>query len=112
MVDDNVSLRENIAECLQEEGFQVILAGDGARALESLAAEPLPAVAIIDLMMPRMSGAELVARIRSEPRLAGLRVILSTGMSPLRDAVGADAILVKPYGASALIGAVRGLLEA
>ena len=64
VVDDNEALRENIAEALELEGYAVTAVGSGARALETLASEPLPAVVLIDVRMPGMSGTELVGRLR------------------------------------------------
>jgi CheY-like chemotaxis protein len=112
VVDDNEALRENIAECLEGEGFHVALAADGPGALDQLSRDPLPGVVLIDMMMPGMSGPELVSRIRNEPRLAGLRVVLATGMVPARGAVNVDAVLTKPFGVGELLDTVRPLLHA
>jgi CheY-like chemotaxis protein len=71
VVDDSAALRENLQECLELEGYHVTVATGGPDALETLAAEPLPAVVLLDLAMPVMDGRELVARIRANPRLAG-----------------------------------------
>jgi CheY-like chemotaxis protein len=112
VVDDNDLLRENLAESLELEGFQVDVAGDGRRALARLAEGPLPEVVIVDMMMPGMSGSELVARIRGEPRLAGLRLVLATGAGSPPGSVQADAVLEKPFGVAALLETVRGVLAA
>jgi CheY-like chemotaxis protein len=113
VVDDNDDLRENIAECLTDEGFSVAAVADGRRALEHLAAEPLPGLVIVDMMMPGMTGPELVTLIRSERRLDGVRLLLSSGATPPRGAVAAvDAVLVKPFGVAALLATVRQLLQA
>ncbi|HET9552160.1 MAG TPA: response regulator [Anaeromyxobacteraceae bacterium] len=111
VVDDNDALRENLAECLEGEGYHVAVAGDGRGALASLAQDPLPGVILIDMMMPGMSGPELVSRIRAEPRLAGIPVVLATGMSPARGSIPVDAILQKPFGINELLDTVRPLLE-
>lgn len=107
VVDDNEALLENIAECLVDEGYEVTLARDGASALAALEREPLPSAVLLDLVMPGMSGRELVERIRATPRLAGLRVVLTTGhsLSEVRD-VAADVLLAKPFGVRELLAAL------
>jgi CheY-like chemotaxis protein len=111
VVDDDPALLDNIGECLTGEGFLVSLAPDAASALTRLAAPPRPALVIIDQFMPGMTGAELVLRIRSDPALAGLRLVLSSGLPPSQDLAGADAVLEKPFGVDRLISTVRAQLE-
>jgi CheY-like chemotaxis protein len=114
VVDDDPALLENIAECLIAEGFEVSTARDGAAALLRLSEAPRPAVVIIDQRMPGMTGTELVALIRAQPALAGVRLVLVSGLPPSRLAGGsggeADAVMEKPFGVDALIGAVRAQL--
>jgi CheY-like chemotaxis protein len=116
VVDDDAALLENIAECLTGEGFEVSVARDAATALARLAMAPRPAVVIIDQQMPGMTGTELVARIRLQPSLAGIRLVLVSGLPPARgagDGAGAaDAVLEKPFGVDALIGTLRAQLVA
>ena len=64
VVDDSAALRENLQECLELEGYHVTVATGGPHALETLATNPLPAVVLLNLVMPGMDGRELVARIR------------------------------------------------
>ena len=108
VVEDNLALRENLQEALELEGFRVTVAADGRRALDALGAEPRPAVVLVDLMMPGMDGRELVERIRAEPNLAGLRVVVATGYSSAKARAGvqADAFLEKPFGVEELLEAI------
>jgi CheY-like chemotaxis protein len=108
VVEDNLALRENLQEALELEGFRVTVAADGRRALDALGAGPRPAVVLVDLMMPGMDGRELVERIRAEPNLAGLRVVVATGYSgaKARDGIQADAFLQKPFGVEELLEAI------
>jgi CheY-like chemotaxis protein len=116
VVDDDDGLLENISECLEGEGFEVSLARDAAGALARLSALPLPALVIVDQFMPGMTGSELVARIRREPRLDGVRLVLISGLLPGHGWSGAgaaaDAVLEKPFGVDALLGAIRAQLAA
>ncbi len=110
VVDDSAALRENLQECLELEGFQVMSAKDGSDALEALSSEPLPSVVLLDLAMPGMDGRELVARIRSNPRLADVRIVMSSGHTAprTREGIAIDAFLPKPFGVDELLAAVRG----
>lgn len=105
VVDDNDAMRENLAEALELEGYAVVVAADGASALARLRDEPTPHVVLLDLYMPGMDGRELLARIREDPRLAGVRVVMTTGLSGSR--AEADALLMKPFGVKELLAALR-----
>ena len=108
VVDDNDALRENIAEALELEGYQVAAEASGAAALARLAGEPLPRVVIADLMMPGIDGRELLARIRGDPRLEGVRVVITTGASGVRSTLPtADGLLTKPFGVKDLLAMLR-----
>jgi len=114
VVDDDAALLENMAECLSGEGFEVSVARDAATALARLELDPRPALVIIDQLMPGMTGTELMARIRGRPALAGVRLVLVSGLPPGRAAgdVDADAVLEKPFGVDELIGTLRAQLAA
>lgn len=105
VVDDNGALRENLAECLESEGYQVDLAASGEAALARLEAGPLPDVVLLDLLMPGMDGHALSAAIRAEPRYARVRLVLTTGhpSARARAGVAADAVLPKPFGVKELV---------
>jgi CheY-like chemotaxis protein len=109
VVDDNEALRENLAEALELEGYAVAVASDGHGALEHLGQDAAFAAVLLDLSMPGMDGRELLSRIRSDPRLASLRVVLTTGHSGSRARAGvpADAFLMKPFGVRELVAALR-----
>jgi CheY-like chemotaxis protein len=108
VVDDNEALRENLAEALELEGFEPVTAADGEAALRRLEEGSFGAI-LLDLVMPGMDGRELLRRIREEPRLAALRVIVTTGYSgaQARAGVPADAFLHKPFGVRELLAALR-----
>jgi CheY-like chemotaxis protein len=108
VVDDNEALRDNLAEALVLEGYEVAVARDGAGALELLEGKPFDAV-LLDLMMPGMDGREVLAHIRQDPRLRDVRVVMTTGYSGprVRAGVPADAFLLKPFGVRELLAALR-----
>jgi CheY-like chemotaxis protein len=109
VVDDNAPLRENLAECLEGEGYEVSVAASGPAALARLAEGPLPGVVLLDLMMPGMSGRELAAEIRANPRYNAVRLILTTGYTSARERAGVvvDAVLTKPFGVKELLAALE-----
>jgi CheY-like chemotaxis protein len=108
VVDDNEAMRENLAEALELEGYAVTVAPNGQVALERLAKDPPPRVVLLDFKMPGMTGTELLARIRQDPRLAEVRVVMTTGSTGMRTlAAAADAILMKPFGVRELLAALK-----
>jgi CheY-like chemotaxis protein len=111
LVEDDAAIRETVSECLTTEGYRVDSAGDGAEALTRLADGERPALVLLDLIMPVMNGAELVARVRSEPRLAGVPMLLMTAAiaGPGGSLPKVDATLVKPFDLDDLLNAVARL---
>jgi CheY-like chemotaxis protein len=107
VVDDNAALRENLAECLEGEGYEVAVAHDGPAALARLAEGFLPGAVLLDLMMPGMDGREVAAAIRTDPRYNAVRLVLTTGLPSARARVGVDAVLAKPFGVKELLEALR-----
>jgi CheY-like chemotaxis protein len=110
LVDDNAALRENLAECLEAEGHQVVAARDGSDALGVLSRQARPDVVVLDLVMPGLDGREVAAAVRRSPELHDLRLVLMTGHAS--DAVRAckdvDAVLEKPFGLGELLAALDG----
>lgn len=109
VVDDNEALRENLAEALELEGYEVAVASDGRSALARLDENPRFAAVLLDLMMPGMDGREVLARIRGDPRLSALRVVMTTGQTGHRARAGvpADVFLTKPFGVRELLAALH-----
>src|ERR1700688_1282523 len=77
VVEDDVSTREMIEELLTARGYSVTTAADGAQA-RSRVAQALPELVILDLVLPKMSGLELLAEWRGSPRTADLPVFVLT----------------------------------
>jgi CheY-like chemotaxis protein len=107
VVDDESNMRFLIRMILESAGHEVVEAAHGAAALDRVK-ESRPDVMVTDLMMPVMSGRELVARLRADPETASLPIIVVSANSSLV-ATAADAVLGKPFDADALVAAV-GLL--
>jgi CheY-like chemotaxis protein len=110
IVEDERDLLDSLQEFFEDEGFQVQTANNGAEALSLLDSDELPSVVLLDLMMPLLDGNEVYARMRSEPRLASIPVIVSTS-DPSRAPSGV-LIMKKPVNLSSLLGAVQSHCQA
>jgi DNA-binding response OmpR family regulator len=110
VVDDSEVIRDLIAVNLQLEGFEVVTAADGEEGLR-LAAEIVPDVITLDVMMPRLSGLDTLVRLRADPRTASVPVVMVTGRAQPADIargeeLGVDAYLTKPFEPAELVEVV------
>ncbi len=113
LVEDDTGIRDSVAECLEIEGYRVAAVANGEDALEWLSRE-VPDVLLVDLVMPVMSGGELLAHLKADPRLAGIPAVLMTAAIPAPGSFvpKADAMLPKPFDLDALLEVVRRLARA
>ena len=115
LVDDEKIIRDYGREVLTSQGYQVITAADGRQGLEKFQLHgPDIDLVILDLTMPRLSGREVMARIRAQAPQT--RIIISTGFAADSDEAGdclsqCQALLPKPYGLAELAHTVRRVLE-
>jgi CheY-like chemotaxis protein len=111
VVEDDTALREEVAELLQSDGYQVLEASSGARALEILRATPHVDLVLLDLWMSDMDGWTFRAEQRRDPALSHIPVIVLTadGSSQAR-AIDSAAYLRKPFDAQKLASTVRRVL--
>jgi CheY-like chemotaxis protein len=77
VVDDEPDVRNYIATCIEDAGFQVDTAADGQEALEKVFADP-PDLMTLDMVMPKKSGIKVLRELRAEERFANLPVIVVT----------------------------------
>ncbi|MGH2675166.1 MAG: GGDEF domain-containing response regulator [Actinomycetota bacterium] len=115
VVDDDPDIARFIEVNLRTNGFQVHLASDGVEALER-AREVLPDLVLVDVMMPRMDGFQVVDRLRSDPRTANVSIIMLTAKALTADKVlgittGADDYIIKPFDPVELVARVKGTLR-
>jgi CheY-like chemotaxis protein len=108
VVDDEPDLRFMLRLVFERAGHEVVEAGDGAAALR-LVEQSRPELVVTDMMMPVMGGVELLRRLRAEPTTAAIPILAVSGDSHL--AVGADAVLAKPYAWKELLAVAEGLLK-
>jgi DNA-binding response OmpR family regulator len=112
LVDDDLDLLEVTAFALQQAGFVVVKAADGAAALEVFERER-PDLAVLDINMPRLDGFEVARRLRGR---SSIPLLMLTARSEESDVVkalgiGADDYLSKPFSPKILIARVRALLR-
>lgn len=99
LVDDDLTLREMYAERLKAEGFSVEMAKDGEEAL-SKATELKPNVILLDIMMPKINGLDVLKRLREQDETKSIPVIVLTALIQDREKMesitrGADDYIVK-----------------
>jgi DNA-binding response OmpR family regulator len=113
--DDDEDILSLVSLRLQRAGFQVATAADGEEAMQ-VARDRRPALAVLDVMMPKRTGYEVLAELRGDEALRGMKVILLSARVQEGDVArgmdaGADAYLVKPFRAQDLVSKVEELLE-
>jgi CheY-like chemotaxis protein len=107
VVDDEPDLRYVLRRLFERAGHEVAEAGHGVSALECVRRSP-PDLVVTDIMMPVMSGAELIRALRADPATTRIAILAATGDPTL--AVGADTVLTKPYLLDKLMAAANALL--
>lgn len=114
-VDDEVANRRILANLLQVNNYEVLLASNGLEALEIIEREKLDLV-LLDVMMPRMTGFEVCKRVRARYSLQELPIIFLTAKNQGADLVtafslGANDFLTKPFSRDMLLSRVKPHLE-
>ncbi|MSQ43036.1 MAG: response regulator [Chloroflexi bacterium] len=116
VAEDEPDIRRIIGILLRRAGHEVVEAGDGMRAM-SLMEELRPDVAVLDVVMPGMTGIELTRTIRSLPHLAPTPIIMLSARTLPHEVEegmrsGANMYLSKPFSPSNLIAAINRVLNA
>jgi len=101
VVDDSLTVRKFTTRLLAREGFGVATARDGVEALDQVRVA-LPDVILLDIEMPRMDGFELTRVLHSDPRTAGIPIIMITSRTAEKHRqyamdLGVRVYLGKPY---------------
>ena len=113
IVEDNKTLLETLAYNLKKEGYKPLTAEDGRTAVE-IARKAQPALIILDVMLPKMTGLEVCKRLRGEG--STLPIIMLTARGQEIDKVlglklGADDYVTKPFSLRVLLSRIRALLR-
>jgi DNA-binding response OmpR family regulator len=115
VADDDDDILLLVTTRLRRDGFEVISARNGEEAL-ALAVEHRPAIAVLDIGMPKLDGLEVLQRIRTDESLKDTRVLLLTAKAQESDVrrgyeAGADAYVRKPFSPGDLSARVRELVD-
>ncbi len=110
VVDDSPTDRQVVTTRLQKQGYEVTVAVDGEDALQKIA-EDRPPLVLLDIVMPKMNGYQVLRHIKSAPETRDIKVILLSSKNQDSDRFwglkqGADDYIVKPYPDQTLLAAV------
>jgi twitching motility two-component system response regulator PilH len=110
VVEDSPTDRQLVTTLLQKEGYSVTTAIDGEDALEKIAAERPPLI-VLDIILPKMNGYQVLRHLKSAPETRNIKVILVSSKNQEADRFwglkqGADDYIAKPYPDQALLAAV------
>lgn len=114
-VDDDPVIQRLLEVNLEMEGYEVVLANDGADALEKARATR-PDLVLLDVMMPNKDGWQVCAEMKADPDLAHIPVIFLSARAQDADvergtSIGADAYITKPFDPIDLLDLVQDLIE-
>jgi DNA-binding response OmpR family regulator len=113
IAEDDANIVESLSFVLGRAGFEVGTALDGDEVLRRLRVDPFD-VLVLDLMLPKRNGFEVLKAIKAEPALRALPVLVLTAKGQPQDrrlveAIGAEAFMAKPFSNTDLVDAVRHL---
>ncbi|MEW5850712.1 MAG: response regulator [Myxococcota bacterium] len=115
VVDDDPDARETLHAVLEVEGYAVRSAADGVEALQWLSSHPTPGLILLDLMMPRLSGWDVCARLQQDLRLTQVPVVIISAVASLEPGPACRAhpraFMSKPLDLSRLVRLVAQLVE-
>lgn len=115
VVEDEAAIQELLRYSLEQAAFEVTVVATAEQAIAAIRDE-LPALALLDLMLPGMSGVALAKRLRGEARTRELPIIMVTARAEETDRVqgldiGADDYVTKPFSPKELIARIRAVLR-
>lgn len=115
VVDDSLTVRKVTCRLLEREGCDVLIAKNGAEAVDILQ-ETIPDVMLIDLEMPKMNGFELIRKVRDNPATVHMPVIIISSRTAekhrkIAKDLGVDVFLGKPYKEDELLDHLSDLIR-
>jgi len=115
IADDNENIRDALTYLLEDEGYELLLAKDGADTLRKVR-EKKPDILFLDIMMPEINGYDVCRTIKNDPDLKSIYVIMLTAKGQVAEQergkeVGADEYIVKPFSPMEILARVKSLLQ-
>ena len=116
IIDDEIAILRLIGRMIAAAGYDTIQTQDGHEALDILENLPtIPNLITLDLMMPNITGIEVLRKIKSNPTLANIPVIILTAVGQQEllteaETLGANAYLTKPFASSDLLNTIKDLI--
>jgi CheY-like chemotaxis protein len=115
VVDDDAFIQDALREALEDEGYAVIIAANGAEALRKVRSGCRPDAILLDHMMPVMDGPTFAAEVSKDPGLAGMPIILITADARAKEkavGIGLHAFLRKPLKLEELLSTIESAFSA
>lgn len=114
IAEDEPAILDSLEFILKRAGFSIASATDGTQALQEIR-RLSPKVVVLDVMLPRQSGFEVLKQIRADAALSSLLVLMLTAKGQQQDKriaeeLGADAFVTKPYANADVVEAVKSLM--
>jgi len=114
IIDDEPNIVISLEFLMKREGFAVAVARDGEEGLAAIRAGR-PDLVVLDVMMPRRNGYEVLEAVRADPSLAGVRILMLTAKGRPAESekgleLGADAYMPKPFSTRELVDKAKSLL--
>jgi len=115
IADDDPVIQKLLAVNFEMEGYRVVTASDGAEALDRVASDH-PDLAVLDVMMPRVDGLDVVRVLRADPVTCTMPIILLSAKAQALDInrgleAGADAYVTKPFDPAELLDKAAALIR-
>jgi len=115
IADDNENIREALTYLLEDEGYTLSLAKDGAETLSKVR-EVSPDILFLDIMMPEINGYDVCRTIKNDPDLKKTYVIMLTAKGQVEEQergkeVGADGYVVKPFSLMEILAKIKNILD-
>jgi two-component system alkaline phosphatase synthesis response regulator PhoP len=111
VVDDEVTIADMLQSVLQEEGYEVVTAGNGREGLARVE-EVRPDLVLCDVMMPILDGREVARAMEANPQYRSIPLVLmsAVGESIIKDHCTYAAFVAKPFDLDELLGTIEGLI--
>ena len=114
IVDDKLEVVELVKATLEGEDYQTISASDGREALEKIGKEK-PDLVLLDVVMPKMNGLEVLAKVKKDPQTKDVPIIMLTAKGQQLDKdrgrrLGAEDYIVKPFSPSHLLTKIEEIM--